>query len=624
MNTNKKDVNDYFKYLKLYYRELAKKKKKELDEKKKKQEEILVMRKKQQEEFDIVKKQLQDNIDNINKQKIVSKTDLNKDEIKQNTKVNNLENIININLNQNIENKNNIDIKKEQIKQEEKSKQKNTIINQTKEFEKLKENLIKQYKNNKQETKDKEQLIINKISKSSLNKENQDKLKKEILDKLNVEKKKQDAINNDKKIEDKKKHEENIIGKDEFIKTINKRIKDDYESLRELDLEIHRINSLLNNTKDVNDIKKLLERLKNNQKNIDNIIERINMIKDGTILKVAYDLSKTKPNELKEFIKEWEKEPNNAKYLRELYPEFKYKLDYTDTVYNIKEKTEDKKRDLENKIDEYTKLNENQKNNDKNISAFKTKLNSFKDKLLRFQMSVSTLENDVKNIVPVLRTETKYYLGNMEIKNELQLKQIAMKLSQSPNNTLSLEQIYNELKNKIKTVTKETIEPSNNFKINLLEQKNKLISTKKDINLTIEEVRDFKREFQSEYNDYLSSSEFYEYYSEIESIEDKLVNQKNKTDLLNIKMDKSILENDKKIAEINKMNIKMQKQKQFEKLQRQQQNPNQHQNPNQQQNINQQYYNQNYVTGFNTNTMDYINTMMFEEEELEQTRGRLR
>jgi len=348
------------------------------------------------------------------------------------------------------------------------------------------------------------------------------------------------------------------------------------------------------------------------------------MIKDGTILKVAYDLSKTKPNELKEFIKEWEKEPNNAKYLRELYPEFKYKLDYTDTVYNIKEKTEDKKRDLENKIDEYTKLNENQKNNDKNISAFKTKLNSFKDKLLRFQMSVSTLENDVKNIVPVLRTETKYYLGNMEIKNELQLKQIAMKLSQSPNNTLSLEQIYNELKNKIKTVTKETIEPSNNFKINLLEQKNKLISTKKDINLTIEEVRDFKREFQSEYNDYLSSSEFYEYYSEIESIEDKLVNQKNKTDLLNIKMDKSILENDKKIAEINKMNIKMQKQKQFEKLQRQQQNPNQHQNPNQQQNINQQYYNQNYVTGFNTNTMDYINTMMFEEEELEQTRGRLR
>ena len=40
MNTNRKDVNDYFKYLKLYYIELAKKRKKELEEKKKKLEEM--------------------------------------------------------------------------------------------------------------------------------------------------------------------------------------------------------------------------------------------------------------------------------------------------------------------------------------------------------------------------------------------------------------------------------------------------------------------------------------------------------------------------------------------------------------------------------------------------------
>ena len=49
MNTNRKDVNDYFKYLKLYYRNLAKKKKKEYEEKKKKKEEINRIRRKKEE-----------------------------------------------------------------------------------------------------------------------------------------------------------------------------------------------------------------------------------------------------------------------------------------------------------------------------------------------------------------------------------------------------------------------------------------------------------------------------------------------------------------------------------------------------------------------------------------------
>ena len=51
MNSNKKDVNDYFKYLRLYYMELAKKRKKELEEKKKKQHEIELKRKKKEEEL---------------------------------------------------------------------------------------------------------------------------------------------------------------------------------------------------------------------------------------------------------------------------------------------------------------------------------------------------------------------------------------------------------------------------------------------------------------------------------------------------------------------------------------------------------------------------------------------
>ena len=58
MNTNKKDVNDYFKYLRLYYIALAKKKKKELEEKKKKEEELLIRKKHLEEELIINRKKV--------------------------------------------------------------------------------------------------------------------------------------------------------------------------------------------------------------------------------------------------------------------------------------------------------------------------------------------------------------------------------------------------------------------------------------------------------------------------------------------------------------------------------------------------------------------------------------
>ena len=311
-----------------------------------------------------------------------------------------------------------------------------------------------------------------------------------------------------------------------------------------------------------------------------------------------------------------------------LYPEFKHKLDYTDIVNNIKKKTDAQELELNKKIDEYSKLENQKDDNQKDMGVFKSKINLFKDKLLKFQMSIMNLENSVQNIVPVVKTETKYYLGNIEIKNQLQLKQIAMRLSQDPNNNQSLEQIYNSLQSRLKTVTKETIEPSNNFKISLMEQKNKLIPTKKDISLTLEEVRDFKREFQSEYNDYLSSTEFYEYYSEIEALEEKLINQKNKTDLLNSKIDKSIIENDKKIAEINKMNLEKQKEQKLEEQQQRQQTQQRQNNNNSNQPNNnlEQHPQQNFIPNSYANAWyeAYMNQMHGMDEELEQTKGRSR
>ena len=231
-------------------------------------------------------------------------------------------------------------------------------------------------------------------------------------------------------------------------------------------------------------------------------------------------------------------------------------------------------------------------------------------------MSIMNLENKVKGIKPVEKTETKYFLGNMEITSNTHLQQIATKLSKDPSNTLTVEQIYMNLRSKLKTVTKNTLVPSNNFKDNLLEEKNNLILTKKDISSCLEEVRIFKQEFEYEYNDYLSTSEFYNYYSEIESLETKLENQNNKANNLSNTIDKSIKENDKKIAEIEKMNIEREKEKQQEEKEKQNQNKNKMQN-NQQQDQNKMNMN-DYM-----NYMNYMNQMYnYYEPEPEERKGR--
>ena len=213
----------------------------------------------------------------------------------------------------------------------------------------------------------------------------------------------------------------------------------------------------------------------------------------------------------------------------------------------------------------------------------------------------------------------KWKIGNIEIKNMEQLKKIAAQMSKEPNNTLSLEQIYNKLRARLIVKTESQIVPSNNFKVELLEQKTNLASTKRDILSTLEEVRDFKNEFENEYNDYLSSTEFYNYYSEIESIENNLVNQKNKVDTLDLTVNKSIKENDKKIAEIEKMELVRQKQQkekeEQEKLQKQGQQQN---NQNQQNTMN---YNQfNNINNYPQNMFEQY--YGYEEPEQERRRSK--
>ena len=396
-------------------------------------------------------------------------------------------------------------------------------------------------------------------------------------------------------------------------------MKNDYDSLRDLDMEVHRINQALESTNDLNDINKLMNRLNSNQNTIKGIIDRIDMIKTGSIITIAYSLSKTKPQELKDYIRVLEKESNNSKYLDEIYKNVKDKLDYTETINNIKKKTDNLENKLKNKNEQINKLENKKEDNEKNLDDFNSKLMKFKDKLLKFQISITSLSNKVNNIKPELKTITKYFLGNIEIKNMEQLKKIAAQMSKEPNNTLSLEQIYNKLRARLIVKTESQIVPSNNFKVELLEQKTNLASTKRDILSTLEEVRDFKNEFENEYNDYLSSTEFYNYYSEIDSIENKLVNQRNKIDILDLTVDKSIKENDKKIAEIEKMELERQKQqKEKEEKEKQQKQGQQQNNQNQQNTMN---YNQfNNINNYPQN--------MFEQyygyEEPEQERNRRR
>ena len=166
----------------------------------------------------------------------------------------------------------------------------------------------------------------------------------------------------------------------------------------------------------------------------------------------------------------------------------------------------------------------------------------------------------------------------------------------------------------------KNIVPSANYKNDLLNEKTSLNMTKKEILETLNEVREFKDEFSNEYNDVLSTSEFYNYYSEIESLENKLSRENDKTNILSNEIDKNILDNDKKVMEIKKINLEKKRKEEMEKNKKQQQKNQQQQ---QQNNLNQGNLNQNtnpYMNNVMYNNM-YQNPYDNYEYEEEKTRG---
>ena len=381
-------------------------------------------------------------------------------------------------------------------------------------------------------------------------------------------------------------------------------------------METHRITQELNNIKDINDLNKLTERLNKNKTSIIKILNNISMIKDGSIIKVAYSISKTQPKYLKEYIDLLEKEPNNKKYLDELYIEFKDNLDYTNTAENINKDYTNLSKDIENKKNSLNNIGNEKTNNNESIKENEHKLLKFKDKLLKFQISISALSNKVNLIKPEEKIETKYFLGNVEIKNNKELKKLAIKLSGNPQDLVKIEETYNKLRSNLKVTTKKSIVPSNNYKMDLLNEKNNLNMTKNDLIDTIIEIKEFKSEFENEYNDILSTQEFYEYYEQIESLENKFTIQKDKADILETSIDKSILINDQKINEINELNQKKQEEekKKEENNKTNEQNNNKEKNKKTSQN---QSTNKEFIDMYYNN---YYNNMNYDYEE-EKTRG---
>ena len=98
--------------------------------------------------------------------------------------------------------------------------------------------------------------------------------------------------------------------------------------------------------------------------------------------------------------------------------------------------------------------------------------------------------------------------------------------------------------------------------------------------------------------------------------------------MLNSKIDKSIIENDKKIAEINKMNLEKQKEQKLEEQQQRQQTQQRQNNNNSNQPNNnlEQHPQQNFIPNSYANAWyeAYMNQMHGMDEELEQTKGRSR
>ena len=225
----------------------------------------------------------------------------------------------------------------------------------------------------------------------------------------------------------------------------------------------------------------------------------------------------------------------------------------------------------------------------------------------------SMMIHKIKNIFPKEELVTKYFLIDKEIKNSLELKKLSIKIAGESNK--NPEEVFNNLRSKLKVVQEKNIVPSANYKNDLLNEKTSLNMTKKEILETLNEVREFKDEFSNEYNDVLSTSEFYNYYSEIESLENKLSRENDKTNILSNEIDKSILDNDKKVMEIEKINLEKKKKEEMEKNKKQQQkNQQQQQQNNLNQNINPYMNNVMYNNNYHNPYDNY-------EYEEEKTRG---
>ena len=382
-------------------------------------------------------------------------------------------------------------------------------------------------------------------------------------------------------------------------------------------MEIHRINKELENVKDISDIDKLISRVNSNKEKISEVINRIDMIKEGTIINVVYDLSKEKSKDLKDLVEIMKKEKNNTRYLKEFYPNFEGKLDYTDNIKRTNNDTNKLLSEIENKKNNFESKENSIEDNEEKIRKFNEKRLYFENKLLKFQISLSNYQNRVKNIIPEEKIEKKFYIGNIEVKNNEQIKNLAINYYNNNQTDLTVEEIYNRLRSSMKVVTKKTIVPSDNLKMDLLKEKSNLKLTDNEIASTLKELREFKTEFNEEFNDYLDASEYYEYFSKIETIENKLVSEQNKVATLDSKLDKTILENDKKLREIDAMN----KEQQMKDKMNEQQNQVRRQQPN-----NPTQQNTNAMQNMSIEELNMRYNMMFgngyeEEQEINRSRG---
>ena len=539
---------------------------KKLDEEKKKQQEELKKEQKKKKKLEEEKikqenEKKKDEQNNKTKEEKEKNNEVYKDNLKNNANNKNINEQVN-----NEEKKKNETKKENNKKTDNKEKENNNVTKQENKEKDSKEKDSKVKNDKKQEDieKNKESKINDDKTKEENKKEkdetNDKKDKKEIDDKNKSKEQNKTTEEKNEKVSKKSEKEielENIekIGLANFIKTINKKIKDDYKSLNDLDMENHRITQELENAREVSDINKLIDRLKGNQNKIDAIINRINDIENGNIISDVYEYSKEKPKELKKFIKILEKEKNNTRYIDTIYkPNFKDKLDYTDRINRIKINTNKKEQELISKKDSFENLNDKEQENDNQIENFNKKRYHFEDLALKFQISISNFENKVNNISIKEEVIKKYFLNGIEIKNNLQLKRIAMSMYNEENGK-SVEQIYNELQSKLYIVASSKLVPSNNYKTQLLNEKQGLLNTKLELKTTLREIKEFKDEFIREFSDYYDTNEYLSYLDQIEKIEGRLSNQNDKLNLLNNKIDTTIIKNDKKVEEIDKMNI---------------------------------------------------------------------